>query len=88
MTEGRLEDLEIRKAHTHKNTEHLVADIGSARAHISIADEQACITVHDGGQQASIILNDSEDITTVTHEDDVDVVDRTGSLVDPLASTD
>jgi len=87
MTEGRLSNLEIRKAKQHEQTEHVVLDVGSARLHVSLSPEQAAVTAHDGDRQASILLDEDETITTVTHEDDVSVVDRTGSIVDPMAVT-
>jgi hypothetical protein len=87
MTEGRLRNLEIRKAKRHEETDHIVLDVGSARLHVTLSEQQAAAVVHDGHRQASILLDANEEITTVTHEEDVSVVDRTGSLVDPLATT-
>jgi hypothetical protein len=90
MTEGRLRNLEIRKAKRHEQTEHLVIDIGSARAHISLADggaRQASVTVHDSERQASIILDPNEEIGTVVHEDGIDAIEDTKPLHDPMAVT-
>ena len=87
MTEGRLKDLEIRRAQHERDTDHLVVDIGSARAHISLTEEKACVTVHDSDTQASIVLDSDEDVTTVAHEEGISVVDRTDGILDPMAVT-
>lgn len=87
MTEDYLDSIKIKKAEEHHETEHLVIDIGGARTHISLADGQAVVTVHDSDRQASIILDDDQDVETVSHPDDVACVERTEGITDPMATT-
>lgn len=83
-----LADVDVKHVERHGNTDHFAAELrGEARLHVTVSDDnQICATLHDGDQQAAIVVGDEGTLSHVYRDASVDDEARERTGVSPLGT--
>jgi hypothetical protein len=88
MNPDSLSDVDVKHVERHGNTDHFAAELhGEARLHVTVSeDNQICATLHDGNQQAAIVVDDDGELSHVYRDASVDDEARESTGVSALGT--